>query len=311
MAQHPIPQQISSYEFKLVGEMTLKQFFKAGGGIGAALLINSSKLFWLVKWPLMLSVAGLGLALAFFPYQERPLEYWITSFIKSIFSPTIYLYQKGKKKQQTEGVLIDSAIEKKKDAEWDGKVRLINEKGKIKDFINSLPSMKLNIKIKEGSAKDEAEIRKEKKKLLEEKMKKEIEIIDLNAKPSELGKEEADWKEQKADLNLKKADKLEATGKALFGEIPMPDIPEIPNLIVGMVTNKEGKIVEGAIVEIQDEHGNPARVLKTNSLGQFKIASPLQNGKYLIICEKENFNFDRVDIDLSGKIVQPIKIISN
>jgi len=142
-------------------------------------------------------------------------------------------------------------------------------------------------------------------------MKKEIEIIDLNAKPSELGKEEADWKEQKADLNLKKADKLEATGKALFGEIPMPDIPEIPNLIVGMVTNKEGKIVEGAIVEIQDEHGNPARVLKTNSLGQFKIASPLQNGKYLIICEKENFNFDRVDIDLSGKIVQPIKIISN
>ena len=44
MAQHPIPQQISSYEFKLVGEMTLKQFLKAAAGVIIALLINSTKL---------------------------------------------------------------------------------------------------------------------------------------------------------------------------------------------------------------------------------------------------------------------------
>jgi len=35
MEQHPIPQQISSYEFKLVGEMTLKQFLKAAGFAGS------------------------------------------------------------------------------------------------------------------------------------------------------------------------------------------------------------------------------------------------------------------------------------
>ncbi len=28
MEQHPIPQQISSYQIKLVGDMTLKQFFQ-------------------------------------------------------------------------------------------------------------------------------------------------------------------------------------------------------------------------------------------------------------------------------------------
>jgi len=33
MEQHPIPQQISSYQFKLVGDMTLAQFGKAAGGI--------------------------------------------------------------------------------------------------------------------------------------------------------------------------------------------------------------------------------------------------------------------------------------
>jgi len=47
MEQHPIPQQITSYEFKLVGEMTLKQFAKAAGGIILALLINATKLVFL------------------------------------------------------------------------------------------------------------------------------------------------------------------------------------------------------------------------------------------------------------------------
>jgi hypothetical protein len=94
MEQHPIPQQISSYEFKLVGEMTLKQFLKAAGGIIIALLINSSGLLFFIKWPLMLVFGAGGLALAFVPFQDRPLETWVLSFIKSIYSPTIYTYKR-------------------------------------------------------------------------------------------------------------------------------------------------------------------------------------------------------------------------
>jgi len=59
-----------------------------------------------------------------------------------------------------------------------------------------------------------------------------------------------------------KTEKLGATGEAVFGAIPMPDRPEIGNLIVGMATNVEGKIIDGVIVEIQDEHGSPSRVIK-------------------------------------------------
>jgi hypothetical protein len=88
----------------------------------------------------------------------------------------------------------------------------------------------------------------------------------------------------------------------------MPDKSDIPNMVVGMVTDLKGKIIEGAIVEIQDEKGNPSRVLKTNSLGQFKTTAPLADGKYLVITEKENYNFDRVNISLVGKTVEPIKI---
>jgi hypothetical protein len=107
-----------------------------------------------------------------------------------------------------------------------------------------------------------------------------------------------------------KKEKLEATGDALFGSIPMPDIPDLPNLVVGMVTDKNGGIVEGAIVEIQDKDGNPNRVLKTNQLGQFKTQTQLTNGTYLVVTEKSGKIFDRVTLNLSGKIVPPIKIIA-
>jgi hypothetical protein len=129
--------------------------------------------------------------------------------------------------------------------------------------------------------------------------KKKIEIV------------EEDWGAGNPSLGLKK-EKLNATGEIVFGEIPMPTIPETPNMIVGMVTNTSGKIIEGAIVEIQDMEGNPSRVLKTNSLGQFKTSSQLANGDYLIVTEtnKKEIEFDRVRLTLSGKIVPPVKIIA-
>jgi hypothetical protein len=99
-----------------------------------------------------------------------------------------------------------------------------------------------------------------------------------------------------------------ATADAHHSQIPMPKTPDIPNIVVGMVFDEEGKIVEGAIVEIQDLTGNPMRALRTNALGQFQTASPLTSGEYVIITEKEGVSFDIIKIRLVGSIVQPIKI---
>ena len=33
LQQHPVPQHIASYEFKLIGDMTIKQFAYLAGGI--------------------------------------------------------------------------------------------------------------------------------------------------------------------------------------------------------------------------------------------------------------------------------------
>jgi len=301
MEQHPIPQQITSYEFKLVGDMTLKQFGKAAGGIIIALLINSSKLVFFIKWPLMIMFAAGGLALAFVPFQDRPLETWLMAFIKSIYSPTIYTYKKESPENWLE---IDLSKQLKSDEEEEVVVPIKEDK-KVKEFINSLPSIGRE---KEETRDEILETRNEKIEVKKEEEKVETRNERPDSREEEIEeKKEAGVKPVTLDL---KTEKLGATGTAVFGEIPMPDIPDLPNLVVGMVLDLNHKIVEGAIVEIQDKDGNPSRVLKTNKLGQFKTLTQLSNGKYLVVTEKENLEFDRVEINLTGKIVEQIKILA-
>ncbi|MCW4031539.1 MAG: PrgI family protein, partial [Candidatus Bathyarchaeota archaeon] len=92
--EHPIPQQISAYEFHLVGDMTLKQFFQVAGGALVALIFYSSALPQYVKWPAIIISFLFGVAFAFFPLQDRPLATWIGLFIKAIYSPTAYYWKR-------------------------------------------------------------------------------------------------------------------------------------------------------------------------------------------------------------------------
>ena len=307
MEQHPIPQQISSYEFKLVGDMTLKQFLKAATGIIIAILINSTKLMVLIKWPLMFVFGGLGLALAFLPLEDRPLETWIISFIKSIYAPTIFIYKKkndngwlstpyfGEETKNEDQIVENKNLFVSAKKQTTEGTMTIDQKGGYSKLFNNKNDNKESVLIKkEGHISENIEVKLRADDVLTEKNE---------------GAEEVVLQNKVIDLNLKK-DKLEATGKAVFGTIPMPNRPDIPNLIVGMATNWDGKIVDGVIIEIQDEHGTPTRVIKTNSLGQFKISTPLADGRYLIIAEKDGYNFDRVNIDLTGQIIDPIKIIA-
>ncbi len=275
MEQHAIPQQISSYEFKLVGDMTLKQFLKAAVGVIIAILINTTKIVPIFKWPLMLISAGAGILLAFVPFDDRPLESWVVAFLKSIYSPTIYTYKKNNEDW------LDLAINKDNDDE------------EQQSYENRNANVIFKQNVRQNTIQNYLKI--DEKNEFNEK----TEII-----------EEVKQVNDPINLNLKR-EKLEATGSAVFGSIPMPDRPDIPNVIVGMATDGTGKIVEGVIVEIQDSHGNPTRVIKTNALGQFKISTPLANDRYLMLAEKEGYIFDRVNIDLDGKIVDPVRIIAH
>jgi len=91
---HPIPRQITTFEFKLIGFLTLRQF------IYLVIFIPLGFLTFLVlPIPLLnilfaVVIGGMGPALAFVPINDRPLEIWIKNLIKRLTSPTQYFYKK-------------------------------------------------------------------------------------------------------------------------------------------------------------------------------------------------------------------------
>jgi len=91
---HPIPRQITTFEFKLIGFLTLKQF------IYLVIFIPLGYLaFVLFPIPFLnilvgVMIGGIGFALAFIPINDRPLEIWIKNLFKRLTSPTQYFYKK-------------------------------------------------------------------------------------------------------------------------------------------------------------------------------------------------------------------------
>ncbi len=94
MEQHPVPQNIIGFQFKLIGDMTVRQFAYLAAGIIAGYL--TLQLGWptIIKAPLAFLIGGGGFAFAFLPLEERPLDRWLISFFQRVYSPTQFLWKK-------------------------------------------------------------------------------------------------------------------------------------------------------------------------------------------------------------------------
>jgi len=95
MNQHPVPQNVSSYQFRLVGDMTLKQFGLLASGAVAGFIIYQLPILPLLKWPFIFISAFGGFALAFLPIEDRPLDRWLFAFLKSAYSHTQFFWHKS------------------------------------------------------------------------------------------------------------------------------------------------------------------------------------------------------------------------
>jgi len=92
--QHPVPQNIMSVEFKLVGDMTVRQFFYVAAGGILALVFFKSGLPFLARWSLTILFGLMGAAMAFVPLEERGLDVWMMSFLKVLGKSTQMVWHK-------------------------------------------------------------------------------------------------------------------------------------------------------------------------------------------------------------------------
>lgn len=312
MEQHPIPQQISSYQFKLVGDMTLKQFFQVAGGVIISLIFYSTPLHPLIKWPFILFFAGLGAALAFVPFEERPLERWIFAFFRSIYSPTLYSWKKTDKPPvfYTEGAatpaittvvntnpVVEANTAKLEEAEktFLQKVGgLWNVAGVTPSTVNSVPSTVI-------------------KQTIPLSVPSQIPTVITKSAPRLVVEESSPITSHKTlttAVDVQKLDNNSITSNSVEFSIDAapPSPPIVVNTIVGQVMDMDRKIIEGAILEIKDSNGRPVRALKSNRAGHFIIVTPLSNGKYEVIIEKDGFKFEPVSFDAKGEMIPAIAI---
>lgn len=107
MEQHPVPQNVTTFQFRLIGDMTVKQFGYLAGGLILAYISYKLPLPFFFTWPLALLFGLGGFGFAFVPVEQRPMDVWVLSFLKNVYSPTQYLWQKQKPPTGAEDNLMD------------------------------------------------------------------------------------------------------------------------------------------------------------------------------------------------------------
>jgi hypothetical protein len=101
MDQHPIPQDVTGFQFKLIGTMTVKQFGYVASGVILAVILYYMPIhsaLALVKLFLVPLFGVSGVIVAFVPLDGRPIDVMTTNFAKALFSPNQYVYQRHGRK---------------------------------------------------------------------------------------------------------------------------------------------------------------------------------------------------------------------
>lgn len=335
--EHPIPQNVTSFEFKLVGDMTLKQFLYLCIGVTIAYLtfIYLLEPTPFIAWPIIIISASLGAAFAFMPIADRPLDYWLMTFIRAIYSPTQRVWTKsGQNYTQyplfKNRVNIFSPVATAPQPQ-NNPLNPLSPPVQPPPTAMPLPQIPPNLPSEEELAKT-VELAKEAQAL-------QVKIIDTQRQLSDIKntttvstnpqqyseqvnqvlenfqKLVEDAAEIKAELakTTHQPAPTQENAKISIVNLPKPTPSPIilttyPNVINGIITDSENNYVDGAVVVIYDKEGLPVRALKTNKLGQFSGSTPLPNGTYTIQLEKDNLVFDVIQIQLEGTVLPPLTI---
>jgi hypothetical protein len=431
MREHPIPQDVTGYRFHLVGDMTLKQFAELLVGVILALIFYKTNLPGLFRWPLTLGAAGLGFAMAFVPFEERPLDQWLFTFVKSLYKPTKFYWRRQTKipdpfkyeatKQQEEQQAqvdltpakhqkikefmqsIDQPLRKKDewDRQFDQRVGAIlntfsqvetpelkinlsatnnnqattaqGEKGEkdesgenigqnnmgtaVKNDVKSAVSVsekhkakpKLKVRVRDLAEANQVQdsqvhvstqarvkaqqaqaqqaqtqskqtLGKEKRGVQQTRQVAQNNSQQTTPQPQarQKSQENLPTKQTRQPTNEQAANRQQVkqaqqttpqVNQASFNSnLPLPSPPTQPNSLTGMVITPQEELVAGALVEVRNSAGQVVRAVKTNSLGQFFITTPLSNDNYFIQVKKPGYNFAPQQLQLSGQIVKPIEI---
>ncbi len=337
MENHPVPQNISSYEFHLVGDMTLKQFLQLAGGILVGYMFFRLEIIAVVKYPLAGLSVLIGVLLAFIPINGRPFSSWLSAFVKAIYSPTEFVW--------IPQAVIDSVLPPPPVTPVTAPSPASPPASKsasppisapppppakpapahtivlpsFSEFIasklhrsGSVPVGKETTTSKVFGAPTTPPSAPNSQPVATSAPSDTASSSPSPASSISQPTPTLPTAPTTSSVSLyTKSSQLPQTSTLVSApSAPTTSLissPTSPNILSGLITDDANQPLPQITVEIVDTNtGIPARALRTNKLGQFQIAIPLPAGTYNILAEKEGLKFDPVSIQVKGNIVPPV-----
>lgn len=248
MDQHPIPRQITTFEFKLIGFFTVKQFLYlligAGIGVIAYFLTPIPVLNYFVGG----GVFGLFVIFALVKYNERSLDVWVHNFLRRLTSPSQFFFQK---RNRAPSFLHDTPVPDPvvTQSHIDARQKLVayrsthlNEDIKTHKQISSPPTHDQKPNTKPLTPPEKTE----------------------------------------RTTNSEQTNKDDSAPLEHQAVQTSPHAQEIRPFIAGVVKNKKEVPLPSMMVYIKDTSGQIVRILKTNNKGVFATFHPLTPNSYTL-----------------------------
>lgn len=337
MDNHPIPQDITGFKFKLIGSITIKQFLYLLAGGALALIVYLLPGNLIAKLPFIVTFFGVGASLAFIPIEGRPMDIMFINFIKTLPSENQFIYRKRganlalyaflqsplptvpvqqedakKNDSDTKRSLLLSQLRAHYEKPDERELRFLQN---VKGFFEE--STKTNVRSQPKATEPESapQIQEE----VTQVGSQPVVAPPVPEQPEETSENLPTMRivapivnESEPVTPLEWAENARSVTAQSQLKAGFPTLPDIPNVILGIVKDPRGRVLSNILVEVVDQNNIPVRAFKTNALGQFASATPLPAGTYKIFFEdtQKVHEFDPIEIKLTNQIFNPLEIFS-
>ncbi|OGK38771.1 hypothetical protein A3F03_04090 [Candidatus Roizmanbacteria bacterium RIFCSPHIGHO2_12_FULL_41_11] len=268
MEQHPVPRQITTFEFKLIGFMTLKQFLYMAVFAPLGFIVYKVIPIPFLNVLLGVVVFAVGAAFAFIQIQDRPMDVFLKNLIRRLRSPTQFTYHK-----QDEPALYLK------------KIYFDSDPHIVMAHIDS--QAKLSAYLAQKNPPDKAKINK--KAHIQNILRNPGTLPKINGKAAGATK-------------IPNSYYIPPTKKSNQDDLLQMQASLRQPYFTGVIKNNKQIPLPGVLVYVKDQSNNVLRLLKTNPHGIFASYSPLPTGDYVVEIRdpNEGYFFDTMKIELDS-----------
>ncbi len=311
MDQHPVPRQITTFEFKLIGFFTVKQFIYIIVFAPIGFVVYSLFPIPLLNIVLGVLIGSIGFVIALVPINDRPIDVWVKNLVKRLISPTQYVYHKSNQPIYFFDHLYFVSDPHRVMSHIESQEKLSAYLAQTQQVVPAIDEHKkrINDLFRKHRAAPPAEPIKTHADSLEpvQHAQQTISVPVPQPIPPSAHATPLSLPAPSTNTTLKEDSKP----LVKKGEKPAVISPKQP-FFTGVVKNHRLIPIPGILIYVKDSNGQTIRLLKSNPHGVFATFNPLAPGEYTLEMKdpRNGYFFDTMKITINDSNPTPFEVYS-